>query len=90
MPEARVKIAAEVGLHARPAAVFVKTAAKQGCGVSIARPDGDPVDATSILAVLGLAIGHDEEVLLRTEGEGADAALAELTELLSRSDTDAA
>lgn len=88
MPEARVKIAAEVGLHARPAAVFVKTAAQLGCGVSISRPDGDPVDATSILAVLGLAIGHDEEVLLRTEGDGADTALAELTELLSRRDAE--
>ncbi|MQA10625.1 MAG: HPr family phosphocarrier protein [Pseudonocardiaceae bacterium] len=86
MPEARVKIAAEVGLHARPAAVFVKTATKQGCGVSISRPGDDPVDATSILAVLGLAIGYDEEVLLRTEGEGAEVALAELTELLSRDD----
>ncbi|TCP54021.1 phosphocarrier protein HPr [Tamaricihabitans halophyticus] len=83
MPEARVKIASEVGLHARPAAVFVKSAAQQGCGVSIGRPDGELVDATSILAVLGLAIGHNEEIVLRTEGEGAENALTALSDLLT-------
>jgi phosphocarrier protein HPr len=83
MPEIKVKIASPVGLHARPASQFVKAAAKHGGPVSIARPGADPVDARSMLSVLGLAIGHGEEVVISAEGEGADAMLAELSELMS-------
>jgi len=82
MPEIKVKIASSVGLHARPASLFVKAAAKHGGTVSIGRPGAEPVDARSMLSVLGLAIGHGEEVVLRTEGEGADEALTELSRLL--------
>jgi phosphocarrier protein HPr len=35
-----------------------------------------------MLSVLGLAIGHGEEVVLRTDGKNAEAALAELSQLL--------
>ncbi|NIJ13493.1 phosphocarrier protein [Saccharomonospora amisosensis] len=82
MPEIRVKIASPVGLHARPASQFVKAAARHPGSVFIGRPGTEPVDARSMLSVLSLAIGHGEEVVLRTEGEGADAALRELSRLL--------
>jgi phosphocarrier protein HPr len=82
MPEIRVKIASPVGLHARPASQFVQAAGMHPGSVSIGRPGTDPVDARSMLSVLSLAIGHGEEVVLRTEGEGAEAALAELSRLL--------
>jgi len=82
MPEIRVKIASQVGLHARPASVFVKAAARHTGPVTIGRPGTTPVDARSMLSVLSLAIGHGEEVVLHTEGDNADAALAELSELL--------
>lgn len=83
MPEIRVKIASPVGLHARPASLFVKAAAKHNGAVTIGRPGTTPVDARSMLSVLSLAIGHGEEVVLRTEGENAEAALAELSQLLT-------
>jgi phosphocarrier protein HPr len=35
-----------------------------------------------MLSVLSLAIGHGEEVVLRIDGDGADSALAELSDLL--------
>jgi phosphocarrier protein HPr len=82
MPEIRVKIASPVGLHARPAARFVKTAAKYPDPVSIGRPGKEPVDARSMLSVLGLGIGHGEEVVLN----GAQEALDELSTLLSEVD----
>ena len=44
-----VTIASSVGLHARPAAIFVEKASSTGLDVEIARPGEDPVDATSIL-----------------------------------------
>ena len=54
MAERRVVIGSKVGLHARPAALFVQAAAKQPVKVSIAKDGKSPVDARSILAVLAL------------------------------------
>lgn len=85
----RVTIASAVGLHARPAAMFAKTAAGQSSPVTIAKVvDGQPggaVDATSVLALMGLGAMHGDEVELAGDDESA---LAELAELLS-SDHDA-
>jgi phosphocarrier protein len=83
MPERRVTVASPVGLHARPAAVFVRTASNTGVGVTIARPGGAPVDARSMLAVMSLDVRGGEEVVLAAEGEGCDAALDELATLLA-------
>lgn len=82
MSEITVKVASSVGLHARPASLFVKAAAKHPGPVTIGRPGGTQVDARSMLSVLGLAIEHGEEVVLRTEGDDADETLAELSRLL--------
>ena len=82
MPERRVTVASSVGLHARPATLFVQAAAKQPVKVTLAKPGGDPVDARSVLFVLGLDVRGGDEVVLAAEGDGADAALDELTGLL--------
>lgn len=79
-----VTIASSVGLHARPAAMFVQAATATGLPVQICRPGGEPVDARSILGVMALGAKHGEEVELTAEGDGADAALDELVALLSR------
>ncbi len=84
MPQRTATIASSVGLHARPAALFVEQASESGLDVEIARPGEEPVDATSILGVMALGAKHGEEVVLTTEGEGADAVLDGLVELLSR------
>lgn len=79
-----VTIASSVGLHARPAALFVQAATATGLPVTIGRPGATPVDARSILGVMTLGAKHGEEVVLEAEGAGADSALDELVELLSR------
>ena len=84
MPERRVVIGSKVGLHARPAAMFVQAAAKQPVKVTIAKTGGDPVDARSILSVLALDARGGDEVVLAAEGDGADQALDELAALVSR------
>ena len=84
MPERRVVIGSKVGLHARPAAMFVQAAAKQPVKVTIAKTGGDPVDARSILSVLALDAGGGDEVVLAAEGDGADQALDELAALVAR------
>jgi len=84
MPERRVTVASSVGLHARPAAIFAQAAAAQLVPVKVAKEGGDPVDARSVLLVLSLDVRGGQEVVLSAEGDGADAALDTLTELLSR------
>ena len=84
MPERRVVIGSKVGLHARPAAMFVQAAAKQPVKVTIAKSGGDPVDARSILSVLALDARGGDEVVLTADGDGADQALDELAALVAR------
>jgi phosphocarrier protein len=84
MASRTVTIASSVGLHARPAALFVEAASNSGLDVEIARPGQDPVDATSILGVMALGAKHGEEVVLSAEGDGADATLDQLVDLLSQ------
>ncbi len=84
MPERRVAVGSKVGLHARPAAMFVQAAAKQPVKVTIAKVGGDPVDARSILSVLALDARGGDEVVLAAEGDGADQALDELAALVAR------
>ncbi len=79
-----VKIASRTGLHARPAALFVKAAADQGVPVKIRVGDGKAVPAASMLAVLSLGAGHGTEVTLEAEGPGAGDALDALAALLAR------
>ena len=83
MPSRSVAIASSVGLHARPASLFVEAAADSGLDVEIGRPGEDAVDATSILGVIALGAKHGEEVVLTAEGADADAVLDRLVALLS-------
>ena len=82
MPERTVVVASKVGLHARPAAVFVKAAAEQPAKVQIRKGDAAPVDASSILAIMTLGVEHGDEVTLAAEGEGAEESLDALVALL--------
>jgi phosphocarrier protein HPr len=83
MPERTVTVASRVGLHARPAAVFVKAASEITLPVTLAKNGGDPVNARSMLAVLGLDVRNGDEVLLSAEAaDGAEEALDQLAALL--------
>ena len=84
MPERKVTVASSVGLHARPATIFTQAAAKQPVKVTIAKAGGTPVDARSVLFVLGLDVRGGDEVVIAAEGDGADAALDELEAVLQR------
>lgn len=83
MAEKTVTVASSVGLHARPASLFAQAAAKVGVPVTLTSAAGKSVNAASILGVLSLGIGHGEEVTLAAEGDGAEAALDSLAELLA-------
>ncbi|GAA1640944.1 MULTISPECIES: HPr family phosphocarrier protein [Brevibacterium] len=78
-----VTIASAVGLHARPASLFVEAVTESGIDVEISRPGEDAVDAGSILGVMALGAKHGEEVELSADAEGADAVLDRLVALLA-------
>jgi phosphotransferase system HPr (HPr) family protein len=84
MAEATIQIRNKVGLHARPASLFVQTAAKFSSKVRVKNltANGNFVDAKSIIMVLTLGVMKDHEVVIQTEGEDADAALAALKSLI--------
>jgi phosphocarrier protein HPr len=84
LPERTVTVGSSVGLHARPASLFAQAASKVGVPVTLTSAAGKSVNAASILGVLSLGIGHGEEVTLKADGDGADAALDSLAEFLGR------
>ena len=75
MAQRTVVVGSRVGLHARPAALFVKAVSEQPVRITIRKGEGDPVDARSILRVLALGAKNGDTVVLEAEGEGADEAL---------------
>lgn len=85
MIEARVAIRHEVGLHARPAALFVQTAQRFASSISIrnlTRPDAPPVDAKSILGILTLGVARGHEVLMTADGADEAQAIDNLVALV--------
>ena len=71
-----------LGLHARPAAEFVKTSARFRANV-IVRKDGLEVNGKSIMGMMMLAAERGSELYIRTEGEDAEEALAALVALVA-------
>jgi phosphocarrier protein len=55
--------------------MFVQAASKSGLAVTIGRPGETPVDARSILSVMGLGAKFGETIELTAEGENAEAVL---------------
>ncbi|UIN29745.1 dihydroxyacetone kinase phosphoryl donor subunit DhaM [Microbacterium binotii] len=72
------------GLHARPAATFVKTAAKFDALVEIENVDAGsgPVSAASLLALIALGIGRGARIRVRARGREAQPAIDALRALV--------
>jgi phosphocarrier protein HPr len=82
MPERVVEIQNRNGLHARPAAELVKTAARFQSSVTILRDDVE-VNGKSIMGVMMLAAECGAELTIRAEGADADAALDAIEALIN-------
>jgi phosphocarrier protein HPr len=70
-----------LGMHARPAGLFVKEAAKFPCKVTIAK-DGKEVDAKRILGVMSLGVKQGMSISVTCDGDEEDAAAADLEKFL--------
>jgi phosphocarrier protein HPr len=71
----------KLGIHARPAAMFVKTANRFTCDIFVEK-DGEKVNGKSIMGLMMLAAGPGSKLTVHAEGQDACQALAELETLL--------
>ncbi len=84
MEKVKVKVVNEVGLHARPAALFVAKAAsfKSDIRIHNATKDGKWVSAKSILGVLTLGVEKDHEIEITAEGADEAEAVKQIIALI--------
>lgn len=71
------------GIHARPAAMFVRCAREFDGEIDILR-DGESFSAKSIMAILTANLNCGSKFTLRASGPGADKMVQQLRELLAR------
>jgi phosphocarrier protein len=76
-------VANKLGIHARPAAMFVKTANRFTCDIFVEK-DGERVNGKSIMGLMMLAAGPGSKLTISAQGHDASQALAELEILIKR------
>ena len=81
MVERTVELLNKRGLHARASARFVTIAAEQRADVEVEK-DGSKVCGTSIMGLMMLGAAMGDSITIRAEGDGADAAVAALAQLV--------
>ena len=73
----------KLGIHARPAAMFVKTAARFTCDIFVEK-DGEKDNGKSIMGLMMLAAGPGSKLTVSAHGHDASVALAEIETLIKR------
>jgi phosphocarrier protein HPr len=76
-------VANKLGIHARPAALFVKTANRFNCEIFVEK-DGEKVNGKTIMGLMMLAAGPGSKLTVHALGHDASQALAELETLIKR------
>jgi phosphocarrier protein HPr len=87
MPETKLVVIAENGLHAQASAKVVQILSQFESQVSF-QLGGREVNAKSIMGVMLLAAGNGREINARADGEDAEQALAALQALFERGFSD--
>jgi phosphocarrier protein HPr len=89
LPDDEMKVTKELvvinklGIHARPAALFVKTANRFVCEVFVEK-DGERVNGKSIMGLMMLAAGPGSRLTVLADGQDAARAVGELEALVKR------
>jgi phosphocarrier protein len=79
--EKEVTIVNRLGLHARPAAMFVRIASRHRAEIWVSK-EGEEINGKSIMGLMMLAAGQGSKLLIRCDGPDADKAMEELEELI--------
>ena len=78
-----ITVSNKLGIHARPAALFVKTANRFACDIFVEK-DGEKINGKSIMGLMMLAAGRGSKVKFIASGDDAPQMLAELEALFIR------
>lgn len=79
--EKEITIINRLGLHARPAAMFVRIASRYRSEVWVEK-EGEQINGKSIMGLMMLAAGQGSKLTIRCEGPDADKVMEELEELI--------
>lgn len=79
--EKEIAIVNRLGLHARPAAMFVRISSRHRSEIWVSK-EGEEVNGKSIMGLMMLAAGQGSKLRIRCEGPDADKAMEELEELI--------
>ena len=79
--EKELTVVNRLGLHARPAAMFVRIASRHRAEIWVAK-EGEEVNGKSIMGLMMLAAGQGSKLRIRCDGPDADKAMEELEELI--------
>ena len=84
MEKIRLIVNHNVGLHARPAAQFVKTAMRFESDITVANitKGEEPEDAKSAVSILTLGVNQGHEIEITADGNDATLALDALKEIV--------
>jgi phosphocarrier protein HPr len=85
MVEKEVEIVPEEGLHARPAAQFVKTAKGYSSEIKVVK-DGKEANAKSSLSLMSLGAAQGDKLLIQAQGEDEEAAADALAKLITEAE----
>jgi phosphocarrier protein len=80
--EKEIKVVNRLGLHARPAAMFVRIASRYRSEVWVSK-EGEEVNGKSIMGLMMLAAGQGSRLRIRCEGPDAGKAMDELEALIN-------
>ena len=80
MVEKKVYVQNKLGIHARPAALLVRTASKFLSEIYIVK-DGQEVNGKSIMGVMALAAEFESEIIIRASGEDEERAVDKIVQL---------
>ena|SRR3989338_5732065 len=80
--ERRFVIKNKLGLHARPAALFVQTANRYQCKIEVQKGK-EKVNGKSIMGIMTLAAGVGTPITVRTDGDDALRAMNDLAKLIN-------
>ena len=79
--EKELTVVNRLGLHARPAAMFVRIASRHRAEIWVSK-EGEEVNGKSIMGLMMLAVGQGSTLRIRCDGPDADKAMEELEDLI--------
>lgn len=80
MTEKDVVVRNRAGIHARPAALIVQTAARYSSQIEFAT-DGETINAKSIMGIITLGAGYNSTITIKANGEDEQEAVENLVQL---------